>query len=48
VHQTSDSPISKFYLWSIHTNISPEAYIHLNVEPKKSQKWTIRYRLSAP
>jgi len=44
VQQTSDSPIAKFYLWSIQTTISPEAYIHLNVEPGKTQSWTIRYR----
>lgn len=44
VQQTSDSPISKFYFWSIRSTISPEAYIHLNVLPDKTQTWTIRYR----
>lgn len=47
VQQTSDSPIAKFYLWSIHTTISPEAYIHLDVDPGKTQSWTIRYRFFA-
>jgi hypothetical protein len=47
VQQTSDSPISKFYLWSIRSTISPEAYIHLNIEPQQTQKWTIRYRFFA-
>ncbi len=47
VQQTSDSPISKFYLWSIRSTISPEAYIHLNVEPQQTQRWTIRYRFFA-
>jgi hypothetical protein len=48
VQQTSDSPISKFYLWSIRSTISPEAYIRLNIEPQQTQKWTIRYRFFAP
>lgn len=47
VEQTADSPIAKFYLWSIPTTISPEAYIHLNIPPGKSQKWVIRYRFFA-
>jgi hypothetical protein len=45
IQQTSDSPIAKFYLWSIRTTISPEAYIHLDVAPNQTQSWTIRYRL---
>ncbi|WP_446744571.1 hypothetical protein [Silvibacterium acidisoli] len=45
VEQTSDQPIAKFYLWSIRTTISPEAYIHLDVAPKAAQSWTITYRL---
>jgi hypothetical protein len=45
VQQTSDSPIVKFYLWSIRTTISPEAYIHLSLAPNQTQSWTIRYRL---
>jgi hypothetical protein len=47
VQQTSDSPIAKFYLWSIRTTISPEAYIHLNVAPGKTQSWKIHYRFFA-
>jgi hypothetical protein len=44
VQQTSDSPISKFYLWSIRSTISPEAYVHLNVGPGETQRWKIHYR----
>ncbi|WP_254062467.1 hypothetical protein [Acidobacterium sp. S8] len=44
VEQTSDSPIAKFYLWSIRSTISPEAYIHLDVPPGKTQSWQIHYR----
>lgn len=47
IQQTSDSAIAKFYLWSIRTTISPEAYIHLKVEPQQAQEWTIHYRLFA-
>jgi hypothetical protein len=47
VQQTSDSPIAKFYLWSIRTTISPEAYIRLSIAPNQTQSWTIRYRLFA-
>ncbi len=45
IQQTSDSPIAKFYLWSIRTTISPEAYIHLDIAPGQMQSWAIRYRL---
>jgi hypothetical protein len=48
VEQTSDSPIVKFYLWSMHTTICPEAYIHLDIPAGSSQEWTIRYRLYGP
>jgi len=47
VRQTGDTPISKFYFWSISTTVSPEAYIHLNVPPGKDQSWTIKYQFSA-
>lgn len=45
VQQTSDSRIAKFYLWSIRTTISPEAYIHLDIAPNQTQSWAIRYHL---
>jgi hypothetical protein len=48
IEQTSDSPISRFYLWSIRTTISPEAYIHLDVAPGKTGHWKINYRFFAP
>lgn len=46
IEQTCDRPISRFYLWSIHTTICPEAYIHINVPPGENQNWTIGYRFS--
>jgi hypothetical protein len=48
VEQTSDQPISRLYLWSIHTTICPEAYIHLDVAPATAKEWMIRYRLFGP
>lgn len=48
IEQSSDSPISRFYLWSIRTTISPEAYIHLDVAPGKTGHWKINYRFFAP
>jgi len=47
VEQTGDSPIAKFYLWSIRSTISPEAYIHLNIAPGQTGTWAIHYRLFA-
>ena len=43
VRQTSDRPISKFNLWSIRSNISPEAYIDLSIAPGQSSSWRISY-----
>jgi hypothetical protein len=43
VHQTGDRPITKFNLWSIRTNISPEAYVDLTVLPGQTTTWNITY-----
>lgn len=48
VRQTSDSPLSRLYFWSTRTTICPEGYIHLNIPPGKTGKWTIRYKFTAP
>ncbi len=48
VEQSSDTPISRFYFWSISTTICPEAYIHLNIPAGKTARWKIRYRFFAP
>ena len=47
VEQRGDLPIVKMYLWSIRTTISPEAYVHLDVAPKQTTRWTLTYRLFA-
>lgn len=44
VRQTSDRPISKMVLWSIRSNVSPEAYIDLKIPPGKETSWKIGYQ----
>lgn len=44
VEQTADVPMSQLNFWSIRSTICPEAYIHLNIPPGKTARWTIRYR----
>ncbi len=48
VHQTSDHPISHLLVWSIRSNISPEAYIDLKAEPGKETSWRIQYEFYKP
>jgi hypothetical protein len=43
VHQTGDRPLSKLHLWSIRSNISPEAFIDLRIEPGRESAWRIAY-----
>jgi hypothetical protein len=43
VRQTGDRPLSKVVFWSIRSNVSPEPYIEMKVEPGKEEKWRIRY-----
>ncbi len=43
VRETGDHPISKLYLWSVRTTVCPEAYIALNIPPKKTATWKIKY-----
>ncbi|WP_263383812.1 hypothetical protein [Granulicella arctica] len=47
IEQTSQSPLAKFYFWSTPKTICPEAYIHINVAPGKTQTWQIRYSFKA-
>jgi len=47
VQQTSTSPIARMVFWSIPTTICPEAYIHLDIPPGQTARWTIRYRFFA-
>jgi hypothetical protein len=44
VEQSGDVPLVVLHFWSIRSNISPEAYIHLNIPPGQTAHWTIKYR----
>ena len=48
VQQTSDHPLARLYFWSTQTTICPEGYIKLNVAPRETSRWTLRYRFFAP
>ncbi len=48
VEQSSDSPISRFCLWSMRTTVSPEARIHLDVASGKTGDRKINDRFFAP
>lgn len=43
VHITGDRPLTRFGYWSIRTNVSPEPYIDLNIEPGQQFAWTYTY-----
>ncbi len=43
VRETGDHPIAKLYLWSVRTTVCPEAYISLNIAPKKKAMWQVKY-----
>jgi hypothetical protein len=46
VEQSSDSPISSFYLWSIRSTVTPEASI--DIASGKTSHWKINDRFFAP
>ncbi len=43
VRQTGDRPLSKVVFWSIRSNISPEPYIDMRIEPGKESTWRLAY-----
>ena len=43
VRQTGDRPLSKVVFWSIRSNVSPEPYIEMKIDPGKEEKWRIQY-----
>lgn len=48
VQQSSETPLSRFYLWSTARTVAPEGYIHLNIAPGETKSWNIHYRFFAP
>jgi hypothetical protein len=47
VHQTGNRPLAKMAFWSIRSNVSPEAYVDLKIEPGKEAAWRIAYEFYA-
>jgi hypothetical protein len=43
VRQTGNRPLSKVVFWSIRSNISPEPYIEVQIQPGREEKWRIQY-----
>ncbi len=43
VREMGDHPIAKLYLWSVRTTVCPEAYISLNIAPRKKATWQVTY-----
>jgi hypothetical protein len=48
IEQTSDSPLSKMYLWATPKTVCPEGYIAIHIPPGHTQAWTIHYRFFTP
>jgi hypothetical protein len=39
-----DRPLDRIWLWSIWTNISMEAFIKLDAQPGREERWIYEYR----
>lgn len=44
VRVTADRPLAKLSFWSSPTNLSPEPYVAVRVEPGKTFNWTLTYQ----
>jgi hypothetical protein len=47
VEESGSLPLSHVVFWSVPTTICPEAYVHIQVTPGQTVRWTIRYRFYA-
>lgn len=47
VEELGSLPLSRVFFWSIRTTICPEAYVHIQIKPGQTARWTIRYRFVA-
>jgi hypothetical protein len=47
VEESGSLPLSRVVFWSVRTAICPEAYVHVQVAPGQTARWTIRYRFYA-
>ena len=47
VEESGSLPLARIFFWSIPTTICPEAFVHIQVAPGQTMRWTIRYRFFA-
>lgn len=47
VEESGSLPLSRVVFYSVRTAICPEAYVHVQVAPGQTARWTIRYRFYA-
>jgi hypothetical protein len=47
VEESGSLPLSRVVFYSVRTTICPEAYVHVQVAPGQTARWTIRYRFYA-
>lgn len=47
VEESGSLPLSRVFFWSIPTTICPEAFVHIQVAPGQTMRWTIQYRFFA-
>jgi hypothetical protein len=47
VEESGSLPLSRVVFWSMRTTICPEAFVHIQVVPGQTVRWTIRYRFHA-
>lgn len=47
VEESGSLPLSRVVFWSMRTTICPEAFVHIQVAPGQTVRWTIRYRFYA-
>jgi hypothetical protein len=47
VEESGSLPLSRVVFWSVRSTICPEAFVHIQVAPGETARWTIRYRFYA-
>ncbi len=47
VEESGSLPLARIFFYSIPTTICPEAFVHIQVAPGQTMRWTIRYRFFA-
>lgn len=47
VEESGSLPLARIFFWSTPTTICPEAFVHIQVAPGQTMRWTVRYRFFA-